>query len=378
MGTGGLRLRQRHFIVLGSLAAWTLVASTHATTPRAAALTQPSGLAQQAPTAQPSGVPPAGLPAAATVDPVDFAAFLEGVRADALARGISATTVDRALVGLTPSPTVIERDRSQAEVVLSIEQYIARRLTAPFVRSGREMAVRHEGLLGRVSSHYGVPSRVIVAIWGIESNFGRFLGVRPIIQALATLAWEGRRGAFFRGELMNALEIVDRGYIGIEQLQGSWAGAMGQPQFMPSSYLRWAQDFDGDGYRDIWRSHPDIFASIANYLREHGWSPATTWGREVQLPAGGIAPLRQTVGMRAGGCRAEREMTERLPLKQWQKLGVRTASGGMLPQVEIDASLIHTGKRAFLVYGNYDALLRYNCAHSYALTVALLADRIGG
>jgi membrane-bound lytic murein transglycosylase B len=216
-----------------------------------------------------------------------------------------------------------------------------------------------------------------VAVWGLESNFGRFSGVRPTIQALATLAWEGRRGDFFRGELMNALEIVDRGYIGLDQLRGSWAGAMGQPQFMPSSYLEWAQDFDDDGDRDIWRSEADVFASIANYLREHGWVPDFTWGREVRLPASGLDAVHATVGMREQGCRAERELTNRLPLAGWHDLGVRTAAGGALPNVALEASLLNSGKRSYLVYRNYEALLEYNCAHSYALAVALLADRIG-
>jgi membrane-bound lytic murein transglycosylase B len=307
----------------------------------------------------------------------DFPTFVEGLRTDALARGISAATVDRALTGLEPSPTVIERDQTQAEVVLTVDQYVARRLTRSFVRTARQMATKHDALLRRVSTQYGVPARVVVAIWGLESNFGRFSGVRPTIQALATLAWEGRRGAFFRGELMDALEIVDRGYIGLDELRGSWAGAMGQTQFMPSSYLKWAQDFDGDGDRDIWRSPHDIFASIANYLKEHGWSPEVTWGREVRLETGERDALREQAGMRTEGCRAEREMTNRLPLARWQALGVRTLAGGALPRVDIEASLIHTGQRAFLVYGNYEALLEYNCAHSYALAVALLADRLG-
>lgn len=303
--------------------------------------------------------------------------FIEGVRADAAARGISAATLDRALVGLEPSPTVIQRDRSQAEIVLTVEQYVQRRLTRPLVRTAQQMAGKHASLLDRVATKYGVPARYLVSIWGLESNFGRFSGVRPTIQALATLAWEGRRGAFFRGELIDALEIVDRSYIGLEQLSGSWAGAMGQPQFMPSSYLKWAQDFDGDGHRDIWRSQGDIFASIANYLKEHGWDSETTWGREVQLPARGLDALRETVGLRAEGCRAEREMTNRLPLAKWQALGVRTTTGAALPAADVEASLIHTGTRAFLVYGNYESILKYNCAHSYALAVALLANQLG-
>jgi membrane-bound lytic murein transglycosylase B len=308
---------------------------------------------------------------------LDFPAFLEGVRVDALARGLRPDTVHRALHSLEPSPTVIQRDRTQAEVMLSVEQYVQRRLTPSLVRTAQQMAARHRSLLGRVGDRYGVSPRVIVSIWGLESNFGRFSGVRPTIQALATLAWEGRRGVFFRGELLDALEIVDRGYISVDRLRGSWAGAMGQPQFMPSSYLKFAQDFDGDGQRDIWRSQADIFASIANYLKEHGWSADTTWGREVHLPADGLEALRKTVGLRSQGCRAEREMTNPLPLATWQVRGVRTTAGGALPAVELDASLIHTGTRAFLVYGNYEAILKYNCAHSYALAVALLSNRLG-
>jgi membrane-bound lytic murein transglycosylase B len=309
---------------------------------------------------------------------VDFHTFVADLRAEALARGISASTVERAFAGLEPSPTVIERDQTQAEVVLAVDEYVARRLTRPFIRTARQNASKHRALLKQVSAKYGVPPRYIVAIWGLESNFGRFSGVRPTIQALATLAWEGRRGAFFRGELMHALEIVDRGYIGLDQLRGSWAGAMGQTQFMPSSYLQWAEDFDADGDRDIWRSHHDVFASIANYLKQHGWSPDVTWGREVRLPAPGITALREKVGMRVEGCRAEREMTHPVPLARWQALGVRTIAGSALPRTKLDASLIHTGKRAFLVYGNYESLLEYNCAHSYALAVAMLSERIGG
>jgi membrane-bound lytic murein transglycosylase B len=152
---------------------------------------------------------------------------------------------------------------------------------------------------------------------------------------------------------------------------------MGQPQFMPSSYLKWAQDFDNDGDRDIWQSEQDVFASIANYLKEHGWTSNLTWGREVKLPPGGLDDLRAKAGMRAEGCRAERQMTNRLPLARWQELGVRTSTGASLPQADVNASLIHTGRRAFLVYGNYEAILGYNCAHSYALAVALMSDRVG-
>lgn len=306
----------------------------------------------------------------------DFAAFVEELRADAAARGISAATIERALADLEPSPSVIQRDQTQVELVLTMEQYVQRRLSRAVVRTARQMAARHRRLLTRVSEAYGVPPHVLVAIWGLESNFGRFSGVRPTVQALATLAWEGRREAFFRAELMAALEIIDRGDIELERMRGSWAGAMGQPQFMPSSYLKWAEDFDRDGRRDIWRSEADVFASIANYLDEHGWDADYTWGREVRVPGGEAKALQDKVGLRTEGCRAEREMTIALPLAEWQALGVRTVTGTALPKAPITASLIFTGKRPFLVYGNYEALLEYNCAHTYALAVALLSESI--
>ena len=234
----------------------------------------------------------------------------------------------------------------------------------------------HRKSLAEISKKYGTSSKLIVAIWGMESNYGRFTGTRPIVQALATLAWDGRRGAFFTQELISALQILDKGYIELDRMKGSWAGAMGQTQFMPSSYLAHAQDYDGDGRRDIWTTLPDVFASIANYMKAYGWVNGQAWGREVKLPGGGFAPLVQGVGLRQSGCRASREMSVPLPLAKWQSLGVRTAAGGALPKVNRDASLLNAGSKTYLVYGNYDALLGYNCAHAYALAVGLLSDRI--
>lgn len=305
-----------------------------------------------------------------------FDSWLEGARKEALNRGISEATVTKAFDGLEPLPVVVERDRTQAETVLTVDEYVRRRLTPRFVRTANEQARAERATLKKVGDRYGVQPRFLVAVWGLESNFGRFSGVRPVVQALATLAWEGRRGAFFTDELMNALRIVDRGDIDLGLMKGSWAGAMGQTQFMPSSYLRHAEDFDGDGARDIWRSTPDVLASIANYLKAQGWKAAETWGREVRLPAGRADAIVEKVGLRTSGCRAEREMTVGQPLKAWQALGVRTAQGRALPQADRDASLIRAGKKAYLVYGNYEALLGYNCAHAYALAVSQLADRI--
>ena len=286
-------------------------------------------------------------------------------------------TVEAALANLEPLEIVVERDRSQPEVELTIDQYVSRRLTRTFVRTAAEQDSVNTGPTSRRSrKKYGVSSSVLVAIWGMESNFGRFMGTRPTVQALATLAWEGRRRAFFTTELINALQILDKGYIELDQMKGSWAGAMGQTQFMPSSYLAHAQDYDGDGRRDIWKTLPDVFASIANYMIAYGWKGDELWGREVRVPAGGATKLAASVGFRQSGCRAARELTVPIPLAKWQSLGVRTASGGALPKVARSASLLRAGKKSYLVYSNYDSLLGYNCAHAYALAVGLLSDRL--
>jgi membrane-bound lytic murein transglycosylase B len=298
------------------------------------------------------------------------------LREQALAAGVTAATADAALANLEPLEIVVERDRSQAEVVLTIDQYVARRLTRSFVRTATDKKREHRGDLGAIAKKYGVSSSVLVAIWGMESNFGRFTGTRPTVQALATLAWEGRRRAFFTTEFINALQILDKGYIELDQMKGSWAGAMGQTQFMPSSYLAHAQDYDGDGRRDIWNTLPDVFASIANYMVAYGWQDDQIWGREVKVPAGGATKLAASVGFRQSGCRAERELTVAIPLAKWQSMGVRTAAGTALPKVDRAASLLRAGKKNYLVYPNYDSLLGYNCAHAYALAVGLLSDRL--
>ena len=306
-----------------------------------------------------------------------FAEWLSGVREEALARGFRAELVDEALAAVEePLPVVLERDRSQAETVIPLERYIAQRLSRTNVRMGRQKHAEHRKLLEQVSATYGVPAEIVTAIWGVESNFGRFTGVRPTVPALATLAWDPRRSTFFRAELFNALQILDRGDITLDRLKGSWAGAMGQPQFMPSSYLQYAEDFDGDGRRDIWHSSADVFASVANYLKGHGWVAGERWGREVRVSGELSDRLAAEVPRREGRCRATRDMSAALPLAEWQTKGVRLSNGGPLPAADRTASLVSGTSRHFLVYSNYDALLEYNCAHAYALSVALLADAL--
>jgi membrane-bound lytic murein transglycosylase B len=307
-----------------------------------------------------------------------FAEWLDGVRQEALARGIRQEIVDQALSDIAePMPVILERDRAQAETVFSLEKYIQRRLTPKLVKAGRDAFASHREVLGRIEQKYGVPPTVVTAIWGIESNYGVFPGVRPIIAALATLAWDPRRSALFRRELFDALEILNRGDIEFSHLRGSWAGAMGQVQFMPSSYLQFAEDYDGDGRKDIWATPGDVFASIANYLKGHGWKAGESWGRAVKVAPEVARRITNEVDRRNVGCRATRDMTVVLPVKRWQELGVRLPNGKALPASTPAAALVSGTTQHYLVYSNYDALLEYNCAHSYAITVGVLADRIG-
>ena len=305
-----------------------------------------------------------------------FDAWLSDLIAEARDLGFDEALLDDTLAGLEPLPRVITNDRNQAEVVRTFDQYLQARVTPAMIRRGQELAQQHVDMLADVQRTYDVPSRFLLAIWGIETRYGRITGREPIFQALATLAWEPRRSAFFRRELFNALRMVARGYIESESMRGSWAGAMGQPQFMPSSYLQYAVDFDGDGRRDIWNSTADALGSVANYLRGYGWQGGFTWGREVRLSASAREAAASAVERRTDGCSAMRRMTERLPLSRWQALGVRRLNGAALPQADVTAALVEVDDRTFLVYPNYDALLRYNCSHNYALTVAALADRL--
>ena len=329
----------------------------------ASAAVLPGAAAQEPPVES----PPATLP--------PFDAWLTELRAEAVARGIRQEVIDAAFADIQPVAQILERDRTQAEFALDLTSYLNRRLTRATVRTAQQMHNQHRALIDKVGKQYGVQPRVLTAVWGLESNFGRFAGVRPTIPALATLAYDPRRATLFRSELFSALEIVNRGDIELAQLKGSWAGALGQPQFMPSTYLKFSQDFDGDGDRDIWTSLPDVFASIAFYLREHGWSGETTWGREVKVPKTALKAVA-AVPRRDEGCRAVRVLTEPKPLKAWKSMGVRTLAGGALPAGAIDASLVTDGTRYFLVYKNYEALLAYNCATSYAISIGMLSDRL--
>ncbi len=266
---------------------------------------------------------------------------------------------------MAPLPRVIELDRKQPETTLSFGEYLDRVMPPARIDKARDRLIQRRVLLDQVAQQFGVAPRFIVALWGIESDFGQQTGGFSVIAALATLAYDGRRSAYFRRELIDALRILDRGDITPLAMKGSWAGAMGQSQFMPSAFLRYAVDYDGDGRRDIWSDGPDLFASIANYLAQSGWRAGEGWGRGVILPLGFNPSAASPDGLR--------------PPADWTALGVRRADGGALPADDPPSALIYPGGNdgpAFLVSDNFRVLLRWNRSNYFACAVGLLADRI--
>lgn len=319
------------------------------------------------------------------VEPIDeerYERWLASLIDEARERGISDSLIRDVLEPVRPIPQVISNDRNQAEFVETLERYLERRVTDWRINTGRQRMSEHAGLLQRITREYGVPGRYIVAIWGIETNYGNFTGGTDVIRALVTLAFDPRRADYFRRELFAALQILEEGHIGHEQMVGSWAGAMGQSQFMPGSFLDHAVDFDGDGRRDIWQSEADVLASIANYLNQRGWQTGQVWGRPVQLPPGlDLQQERWQQSAYQGSCSVLRRHSVRLPLSEWQKAGIRQEDGSDLPEADFRASVIQPDGpdgQAFMVYNNFRTILGYNCANSYALAVSLLADQLVG
>lgn len=294
-----------------------------------------------------------------------FAGFLASVRAEALHAGIPAATVNSAFAGLTLDPKVLELDRHQPEFTLTWNQYAAATLTSDRITQGRTIYAANRDLLARVTGSYPVSASVLMGIWGLESNYGGNQGGFPVIRSLATLAYGAGRGGYFRSELMAALRILAHGDVTSGAMLGSWAGAMGQPQFMPTAYLAYAVDFDGTGQRNIWTDKADVLASIANYLARSGWRGGLSWGRQV-LPPPGLS--RQ---LAAGGATQS--------LAAWSRLGFRNLDGSALSASSVSARLLMPGGStgpAYLVFANFQAIRRYNPSDFYALAVGLLGDLV--
>ncbi len=310
----------------------------------------------------------AASPAPASKGGSEFDAWLRQVETEALERGISRATVETALADLEPIPEIVQLDRSQPKKPAEFCSYMERRLTSTRIARGKRVMSEHRALLRELNAEYGVPERYLVALWGLETNFGDYLGDYPVVGALATLGHDPRRGAMFREQLISALQIIDEGHQGADTMRGSWAGAMGQVQFMPSTFLAYAVDHDGDGRKDLWNSTPDALASAANYLSQAGWRSGETWGRPVSLPAD------------LDG--ATRTLRRKRALSDWQARGVRQADGGDLPESNLRGSIVQPrrekGGPAFLVYPNYHAFLNWNRSTFFAVSVGTLADAVTG
>ncbi|MBT8765398.1 lytic murein transglycosylase [Metapseudomonas boanensis] len=338
----------------------------------ASALTLLSSCAD-APTPAPSAATPASQPAptqqpikAPAATAASFEEWRSRFRSEALAAGVTPTTFDRAFAGVIPDPAVIAADRSQPEFTRPVWEYLEGAMSPYRVRKGQSLLAEHSTTLDGIEQRFGVDREVLVAIWGMESSFGQFMGDKSVIRSLATLAYEGRRPAFAHSQLLAALQILQHGDIQPMGMLGSWAGAMGQTQFIPTTYNSHAVDFDGDGRRDIWNSSADALASAAHYLQASGWQKDQPWGMQVQLPLGFDYALA--------------DADTRKPLAQWQALGVQT--GPLAPGLgdEPATLLLPAGHRgpAFLTLNNFRAILKYNNSTSYALAVSLLGERFDG
>jgi len=295
----------------------------------------------------------------------DFQVWIDTLRNEARERGISKVTLDASLHNIAPLTRVIELDRSQAEFTQTFWTYLLRSITDERITRGQALLVKYQYLLEEIYVKYGVPPRYLIALWGLETNFGDNLGRFHLINTLVTLAYDNRRSTFFRAQLLDALRIIDEGHITPDEMYGSWAGAMGHMQFMPTTFIEHAVDYSGDGRKDIWSSLPDAFSSAANYLSNIGWRRGELWGREVRLPKDFDLMLVS--------------LNSKRTVKEWSALGIRRANGQPLPQANIEGSIVlpqgYEGP-AFLIYDNFRVILEWNRSINYALSVGHLADRI--
>jgi len=312
-----------------------------------------------------AGLLAAALPAQAADKP--FASWMKEFKAEARQKGIDQNILQQAMPdSMKPLDRVIELDRKQPEGTTSFDDYLARIVNTARVEKGVTRLLNYRTLLGRVSDAYGVEKEVIVALWGVETNYGDYTGGFDIVNALATLAYDGRRSDYFRGELLQALRILQEGHVRAGVMKGSWAGAMGQVQFMPTSFFKFAEDFNGDGRRDIWNTQADVFASAANYLAKSGWRKGQPWGRKVLLPDN---IDRNLLGV-----------NNTYSLQYWHDRGVRLPDGKAVPfEGYAQASIVQPsgpGTSAYLVYDNFKVILKWNRSSYFATSVLTLADRL--
>lgn len=345
---------------------WTALAAGSAGASAFAVERSPQPMARPAAQAQVTKASQTELVVSAASE-ADFQRWIGRFRRVALAHGITARTFDRSFAGLKLNPYVLEKDSHQAEFTKTIWQYLDSAVSANRIANGRAAMRKYARVLDQIQRRYHVDKSVVVAIWGMESNYGTHRGTIPIIDALATLSYDSRRGKFFEGQLIDALKIIQHGDVSPSQMVGSWAGAMGHTQFIPSSYLAYAVDFRGDGKRDIWSNDPtDALASTAAYLHRFGWHEGQPWGIEVSLPRGFNYAL------------ASRRIKK--SAAAWERLGVRTATGRPLPNHGEGSVLLPAGAKgaAFMIYHNFKVIEHYNSADAYVIAVGYLASRIEG
>jgi len=308
-----------------------------------------------------------------------FEAYIEAIKAEALKKGYSPEIINSSFENVKFHKRVVRADKRQPENIETLDTYLPKRVPNWKISRARKLYKEHKALLTKVGEQYGVQPRFIVALWGLETNFGKIMGSYDVISALSTMAYEGRRETFFKKQLWAALTILEEGHITIDNMKGSWAGAMGQNQFMPTSFLSYAVDGDGDGKKDIWGNHADVFSSMANYLKREGWSDELTWGRQVKLPENFDTSLAipKNTGSRKNWLKAWSK-TEKT-LAQWQALGVRRFDGTNLPNVDLKAALVFPDDekgRAYLAYNNYKSLMHWNLSYYFVSSVGHLSDRI--
>lgn len=308
-----------------------------------------------------------------------FQQYIVQLKKEAISQGFEQSLVDESFARVKFHQRAVKADRKQPETVETLDTYLPKRVPSWKVEKARALYKEHQELLVKIGNEYSVQPRFIVALWGLETNFGKFTGGYNVVSALSTLAYEGRREVFFKKQLWAALTILAEDHITIGNMKGSWAGAMGQNQFMPTSFLAYAVDGDGDGKKDIWHNQVDIFASMANYLQQEGWNDELTWGRQVKLPDDfdNNLAIPKNTGSRKNWLKAWSKSEK--TLAQWQSLGVRRADGTNLPNVDIKAALVFPDDengRAYLAYDNYKSLMHWNLSYYFVSSVGHLSDRI--
>ena len=314
---------------------------------------------------------------------IPFDVWIKNIEKLALNKGIASETIQKSLNGVKPNKRVLELDSMQPEFTLTLDTYLSNATPRSRVKKGKDLYQEHALLFNEIYEVYKVQPRFIIALWGIETNFGMYTGSFNVIRSLATLSHDLRRRDFFTKEIINALTIIDQGHIEPDDMMGSWAGAMGQNQFMPSSFLNYAQDFNNDGKKNIWTDTEDSLASIARYLQGVGsnkWDSNYTWGREV-IPPLDIKQIESDLFIkREKGCLAVKKLSKKLPLSEFRTIGFTKMDGSKLDNINLDSYLLKMGRkegdfRYFIVYKNYLNILSYNCSNYYGLSVGLLSDK---